>query len=247
MAANTSNITNVSNFSNALSRNGRGDGRRATGFTLIELLIAVGLMAVLAVLCWRGLDTVIRARDGITAASDETRALTVAFTQMEEDLRRSWAARNYRLPSPVVDFSAASANDPVTIELLCETGAEDENDRIQKVVYRLRGGLLERGFSSWRRPRSGDNSALSTAGRSEFDSQPKVTWQPLLSNVSGIAVRAWMEPAATGQGAATWYDARALLPPPGAVNPPTRIISGLEFALARSQRGRIVRVFSIRD
>ena len=193
--------------------------RVSRGFTLIELLVAVALMAVLAVMCWRGLDSVVRARDAITSASDELRALTVAFTQMEDDLRRSWAARLYRLPQPVVDFSSAGPADPIALELLCETGADDEGGRIQRVTYRLRGGLLERGFSAWVLPGASLGSSLSTAA----NNAPVTIWQPLISNVSGINIRAWMEPATSGQVVAAWYEARALLPPPGAVNPPNRV------------------------
>lgn len=213
------------------------------GFTLLELLIAVALMAVLAVLCWRGLDSVVRARDTITSASDELRALSVAFTQMEDDLRRSWSARLYRLPQPVIDFSSAGANDPIALELLRETGAEDDSARIQKVVYRLRAGQLERGFSAWRLPGSQEPGA----DRLNPNGESVVTWQPLLTNVSAISMRAWVEPSGGGQGVAAWYEARALLPPPGGINLPTRVVSGLEFALARTNRGRIVRLFSIKD
>jgi general secretion pathway protein J len=218
------------------------------GFTLLELLVAVSLMAVLAVLCWRGLDSVIRARDTITASSDELRALTVTFTQMEDDLRRSWAARMYRLPQPVVDFSSAGANDPVALELLRETGSDDDAFRVQRVIYRLRNGQLERGFSPWVLPGSQSASGPISGGATLTDNnQAVITWQPLITNVSSISMRAWMEPVAGGQTVAAWYDARALLPPPGGVNLPTRAISGLEFAMARTNRGRIVRLFSIRD
>ncbi len=234
-----------------------GPGQADQGFTLLELLVAVSLMAVLAIMCWRGLDSVIRARDTITASSDELRALTVTFTQMEDDLRRSWAARMYRLPQPVVDFSSAGANDPVALELLRETGSDNDAFRVQRVIYRLRNGQLERGFSPWILPGSQTEGAQSGSGLSGStqsgagsltdNTQAVITWQPLITNVSSISMRAWMEPVAGGQTAAAWYDARALLPPPGGVNPPTRSISGLEFALARSNRGRIVRLFSIRD
>ncbi|MGE0072697.1 MAG: type II secretion system protein J, partial [Thiomonas sp.] len=36
---------------------------RPAGFTLIELLVAVTILAVVAALGWRGLDTVARSRD----------------------------------------------------------------------------------------------------------------------------------------------------------------------------------------
>ena len=47
-------------------RSARGEA----GFTLLELLIAVSLMAVLAVLGWRGLESVLTTRDRIVRASD---------------------------------------------------------------------------------------------------------------------------------------------------------------------------------
>src|SRR5690606_23428024 len=64
--------------------------RRTAGFTLLELLVAVALMAILAVLSWRGLDSVLASREHITAHTDETRAVSVLFSQLDEDLRRSW-------------------------------------------------------------------------------------------------------------------------------------------------------------
>src|SRR5260364_251272 len=37
---------------------------RAQGFTLIELLVAIAILALVAVLSWRGLDQILRARRG---------------------------------------------------------------------------------------------------------------------------------------------------------------------------------------
>ena len=42
----------------------------ARGFTLIEILIAISLMAVLTLMCWRGLESVIRGRDRILNTGD---------------------------------------------------------------------------------------------------------------------------------------------------------------------------------
>ena len=63
--------------------------RRSAGFTLIELLIATTLLAVLALLAWRGLDSVLTSRQRIVAASDELRSMTLAFAQLDDDLRKT--------------------------------------------------------------------------------------------------------------------------------------------------------------
>ena len=34
----------------------------SAGFTLIELLVAIGILAMVAVLGWRGLDSIVRSR-----------------------------------------------------------------------------------------------------------------------------------------------------------------------------------------
>ena len=68
--------------------------RRAAGFTLIELLVAVALLAILAVLSWRGLDAVIQSRERLVTESDELRSLTLALAQLEEDLLGTWPVKN---------------------------------------------------------------------------------------------------------------------------------------------------------
>ena len=87
-------------FADREARRVRAGQRRGTGgFTLIELLIAATLLAVLALLSWRGLDTVLTSRNRIAKASDELRFLTIAFAQMDEDLRKSWPVRLLKLPA----------------------------------------------------------------------------------------------------------------------------------------------------
>lgn len=61
------------------------------GFTLIEVLVAlaivaIALLAVIALLSWRGLDSTIRGRDDITRNLSETRLLGRYLSQLQYDL-----------------------------------------------------------------------------------------------------------------------------------------------------------------
>ncbi|KVT85938.1 type II secretory pathway protein [Burkholderia ubonensis] len=60
--------------------------RRARGFTLIEMLVAIALLAVIALLSWRGLDATIRGRDDIASNLAQTRLLGRYFSQLQFDL-----------------------------------------------------------------------------------------------------------------------------------------------------------------
>ena len=59
---------------------------RARGFTLIELLVAVGLMALMAALSWRGLDGTTRAQTQMRQHSDDVLALQAGLGQWGTDL-----------------------------------------------------------------------------------------------------------------------------------------------------------------
>ncbi len=66
------------------SRSSSAKGQQ--GFTLIELLIAITLMAVLAGLSWRGLDSLMRSRDITQAQVDKTTVLQTLLAQWQADL-----------------------------------------------------------------------------------------------------------------------------------------------------------------
>lgn len=59
---------------------------RSAGFTLIEVLVALAVMAVLAGLAWRGLDGMVRARDGSQQALERTARLNTILAQWQQDL-----------------------------------------------------------------------------------------------------------------------------------------------------------------
>jgi len=208
---------------------------RSKGFTLLELLIAVSLMAVLSLMCWRGLQAVIDGRDRITLAANEIRALSTAFTQMDQDLRRSWPVRLFNLPQrPIMFLQGDKENDPLTLVLTRESTAS-ESLQIQQVLYRVRDGVLERGFNEW-----------SGTGYTEIRLDDMI-WQPLINGVEGVAFRAWVP----GAG---WLAGRGLLElaakprPPVNPNEPSKYDGpiGVEITVNRAGES-IQRLFAVKD
>lgn len=217
--------------------------RAARGFTLLELLVAVALLAVLAVLTWRGMDSVLRGRDRIVSASDDLRSLTAAMVQIEEDLRRSWPIRLLGLPEPSISFSLATDREPAALALLREARGSN-SVQVQRVIYRLRDGVFERGFSAWAAP--------SPDGARPVPPTP-FTWQPILREVQAVDFRGWLD----GRG---WQSAAALAPlltaaaqapaGPALVAGAGRLaspqVTGVEVVLV-SRGERIARVFAVTD
>jgi prepilin-type N-terminal cleavage/methylation domain-containing protein len=62
---------------------------KAQGFTLIELLLALGLMAILALLAYRGLDSVLRLHQGAYTHQQQAQAIDRTLTQLEADARQA--------------------------------------------------------------------------------------------------------------------------------------------------------------
>lgn len=60
--------------------------RSAKGFTLIELLVAISLMALMAVLSWRGLDGISRSQQRLQQHADDVLTLQATLTQWGADL-----------------------------------------------------------------------------------------------------------------------------------------------------------------
>jgi general secretion pathway protein J len=223
--------------------------RKNAGFTILELLVAVSLLSVLAVLSWRGMESVISGRDAIVERSDELRALTITMAQIEEDLRRAWPVRLLGLAAPPVGFTQGDDKTPPALELLRETAGGDSS-QVQRVIWRLRDGVLERGFSAWSVPTPGE---ADTAAGLPF------TWQPVVGGVEAIEFRGWLSgrgwlPAATLALNQSNTVSQPVLPPTGGDGTPPPVvptavvplITGVELVMVR--RGeRILRIFAVGD
>lgn len=64
----------------------RRPGRFSRGFTLIELLVAISILALMAVLSWRGLDGMAQTQSRLQQRADEVLALQAGLAQWGADL-----------------------------------------------------------------------------------------------------------------------------------------------------------------
>ncbi|MDP3187283.1 type II secretion system protein J [Limnobacter sp.] len=56
------------------------------GFTLLEVLIALGIVAVISILSWQGLEEVLRSANRVTQVDEQVQTVSAVFSQLEKDL-----------------------------------------------------------------------------------------------------------------------------------------------------------------
>ena len=154
---------------------------KKSGFTLIELLVAISVLAIVAVLGWRGLDTIVRARIALTSQLEQTRGMQLAFAQMQYDFSHlaSTALLQNRVPLVV---------SPGRVELVRTVKTDDQPTRLQVVTYYLKDGILARKESVMTR----DLNALLNM-QIEMSTDNDLTQAVVLvSGVTAIKVREWV-------------------------------------------------------
>lgn len=120
-----------------MGRNRLSRARRAAGFTLIELLVAIAILAVVAILSWRGLDEIVRGRDVVTHSMAEERVFAQMFDQMRIDARLAVSDDEAGAPAVSVDGGALQ----IVRAFAVPPGAPP---RLQVVRYRVSNGVVVR-------------------------------------------------------------------------------------------------------
>ena len=59
-----------------------------TGFTLVEVLVAIGVMALLTLMSWQGIDAMLRTQTALQQRADQIRTLQAGLAQWQTDLNR---------------------------------------------------------------------------------------------------------------------------------------------------------------
>lgn len=204
-------------------------GRRQIGFTLIELLVAITLLAIVALLSWRGFDQIVRGREVVVATMSDERALARALDQIGFDVRA--AATDDDAQGSAVRLQ----RDGFTIVRYLTQ--PEQPQRLQVIVYQLRDEQLLRRASAPIATVGALQQALSGQGQAG-------DWREviLLPQVQGLQAEAWLEAQGwTGSQqsveAAVTRSQRALRDPATSAAPLERAARGLRVQLTTATQG----------
>ena len=161
----------------------------AAGFTLIELLVAIGILAMVAVLGWRGLDSIVRSREVLNAQLDQSRGMQLTFAQMQSDcdhLAGASAAAATGGSNTLLNGRANLSAEQDRLILVRLAASELEPQQLQVVTYRLLGGMLTRRESNGTR----DLAVLDTLWQAARDDTDTSTADVvLMRGVDSMALR----------------------------------------------------------
>ena len=196
--------------------------QRQRGFTLIELLVAISILAIVAVLGWRGLDGIIRARVSLTAQMEATRGMQLAFAQMQSDAEHIADAGLLQQRA----FLLAQADSMTMVRVAYH---ENEAAMLQVVSYRLVDGVLLRRESAPTRDLVQLDMLWKTA-TSNADSTAPVALQ---TGVTSMAVEVWQNQRWFAGSAVAAATPSALSLPPSGLRVSLQV-RGIESVMSKS-------------
>ena len=192
-------------------------GRRQ-GFTLLELLVAITILALLAVMSWRGLASLTATRERLEPKAERIHALLASFGQMRTDLDNLPSNPFlFAIPGQVLRLPVLDGGRCLQLLRLAAPVDGGPGDGVETVLYCLQDGNLIR---------------LQSPAQRFYSAAPAPNPQrdELLRDVTGLQRRVWR--AGTG-----WIEAQSDADAAGA--------SGLEVRISDAAGNVIRNVFVI--
>jgi general secretion pathway protein J len=162
------------------------------GLTLVELLVAISVLGFVAVLGWRGLDSIVRARIALTSDLEQTRGMQLAFAQLESDCAHLFSppAQPNRVPLAVLAVGQGR------LTMVRTVFADNQPSRLQVISYRVNDGVLTRRESAATRDLRELDTLWQTAVNDTDTSQAPFdklrTGVTLQSDVTAMTMRLWV-------------------------------------------------------
>src|SRR5215203_2897504 len=153
----------------------------ARGFTLLELLVAITVLAVVSMIAWRGLDSLVLTRERLEPEGDEVRSLLTTFGQMERDLTHVPNPAFLGLATSPLNIRIVDGEQVIELARIAGTSL-DRATEVQTVFYRIVDGTLVRQATP----------ALPAFQRADVENFETAR---LLNHVRSMNVRVWQVPA----------------------------------------------------
>lgn len=164
---------------------------RQHGLTLIELLVAISILGIVAVMGWRGLDSIIRSRTALNNQLEQTRGMQLAFAQLQSDCAH--LADNTLLPGrPTINVSSNK------LTLIRSINTENQPMRLQVVNYRVQNNKLTRQESAYTR----DLKELNNYWQSNLNDTNTTPIVVLQNDIKTMSLKVWLK------GTTAWQDSK---------------------------------------